>query len=123
MLRNPTLPHPSATTACVRPREHPAPAASARTRARRELAKLLGCNVMGYDYTGYGPQPEPPYQPCESKSLADISAVFEHLLKHHKLRPQDIVLYGQSVGSGPSVRPPPATGHMHRHGAGDAPMR
>ncbi len=58
---------------------------------------------MGYDYTGYGPQPATPYQTCVSHSLADISAVFDHLLRVHELRPEDIILYGQSVGSGPTV--------------------
>ena len=53
---------------------------------------------MGYDYSGYG---ESTGIPTIANTIADIDACYQWLLQSGK-RPQDIVLYGQSVGSGPS---------------------
>jgi pimeloyl-ACP methyl ester carboxylesterase len=66
----------------------------------RELAKELRCNVMGYDYTGYGCSSG---QPSVAGSIANLEAVYTCLLERYNRAPDDIVLYGQSVGSGPSV--------------------
>lgn len=66
----------------------------------RELSKELRVNVMGYDYSGYGCSSGCPSVPS---SIADLDAVFQCLLSHFSLQPADIVLYGQSVGSGPST--------------------
>ncbi len=54
-------------------------------------------NVMGYDYTGYGCSSG---QPSVAATIADLEAVVECLLQRFKLQPRDVVLYGQSVGSG-----------------------
>eukprot|EP00798_Chlamydomonas_sp_ICE-L_P008603 gene8603-34044_t len=54
---------------------------------------------MGYDYTGYG---------CSTgvatvgNTLADIRSVYDHLIDEYKVDPKSVVLYGQSVGTGPS---------------------
>lgn len=66
----------------------------------RELSKELRVNVMGYDYCGYGCS-----SGCASVagSIADIDAVYQYLLSDFALQASDIVLYGQSVGSGPST--------------------
>jgi abhydrolase domain-containing protein 17 len=40
--------------------------------------------------------------PSEDNCYADIEAVFDYLVKDKKLSPHQIVLYGRSVGSGPS---------------------
>ncbi|KAI8475436.1 MAG: Alpha/Beta hydrolase protein [Monoraphidium minutum] len=66
----------------------------------RDLSRLLRVNLMAYDYTGYGP--EPSGLPNVSNALADVAAVFTHLKERHGVRPEDVVLYGQSVGSGPT---------------------
>lgn len=66
----------------------------------RELGKLLHANVMGYDYTGYGPSTS---LPSVSHTLSDISGVLGMLRGQHNIAPADVVLYGQSVGSGPTV--------------------
>ena len=54
-------------------------------------------NVMGYDYTGYGCSSG---EPSVASTIADLEAVVECLLQRFKLQPRDIMLYGQSVGSG-----------------------
>jgi len=41
--------------------------------------------------------------PSASNAKSDIHAVYHHLLREHTLSPGDVVLYGQSVGSGPTV--------------------
>lgn len=64
-----------------------------------ELARLLRCNVLSYDYTGYGCSTG---KPTASHTLADIAAVLQFLQTELGKRPEDTVLYGQSVGSGPT---------------------
>lgn len=54
---------------------------------------------MGYDYSGYGRSTG---SPSVASTLNDISACLEWLYAAGK-QPSDLVLYGQSVGSGPSV--------------------
>jgi hypothetical protein len=110
----------------------------------RDLGRALKCNVLAYDYTGYGPEPPPAGEegssfadnssggggggaskpaaaaaaagggggggaaaaalPSASNALADIAAVFEFGRRRYGLKPEDTILYGQSVGSGPTVR-------------------
>lgn len=63
------------------------------------LAKFLKCNVIGYDYTGYG---QSEGLPAEEHCYADIDAVYEHLVDVKRCDPSKIVLFGRSLGSGPS---------------------
>jgi hypothetical protein len=64
---------------------------------------------MAYDYTGYGTSTG---KPSVSASLADIDAVYRCLVNDYNVAPSSIVLYGQSVGSGPTVSQPAAS-HPH----------
>ncbi|PSC68542.1 alpha beta-hydrolase [Micractinium conductrix] len=64
-----------------------------------ELARLLRCNVLSYDYAGYGCSTG---TPTASQTLADIAATFSLLTGQLGKRQEDTVLYGQSVGSGPT---------------------
>ena len=64
-----------------------------------DLARVLRVNIMAYDYTGYGKSTG---TPCEEKCYADIEAAFRYLLEVRRLQPEQIVLYGRSLGSGPS---------------------
>lgn len=64
-----------------------------------QLAKLLRVNVCAYDYRGYGTSKG---QPAASSTFSDISAVYSTLLSTFNLKPSDIIVYGQSVGSGPT---------------------
>lgn len=63
------------------------------------LSHSLECNVVSYDYSGYG---ESGGIPMESNTYKDIQAVFQYTKE--KICGGDaskIILYGQSVGSGP----------------------
>ena len=63
------------------------------------IAHSLECNVISYDYSGYG---ESGGVPMEANTYTDIAAVYDYTLKNVcNNDPSKIVLYGQSVGSGP----------------------
>ena len=64
-----------------------------------EVAKDLKANLCAYDYTGYGQSKGRPSIP---DTIADIDAVFQWLLRRD-IDKQDIILYGQSLGSGPTL--------------------
>ena len=63
------------------------------------LSETLGVNVLGYDYSGYGWSTG---KPSIRNTLADVRACYNYLVDELKVRPKDVVLYGQSVGSGPT---------------------
>ena len=66
----------------------------------REVARVLNVNVMSYDYTGYGLSDG---EPAEERVYADVEAAFDYLTEVVNLRPNQIVLYGRSLGGGPST--------------------
>lgn len=63
------------------------------------LSHSLDCHVLVYDYSGYG---ESGGVPDEKSTYRDIDAVYDYVCDQvvHGAT-QNIVLYGQSVGSGP----------------------
>lgn len=64
------------------------------------LVQSLLCHVVSYDYSGYG---ESGGVAMEGNTYKDIAAVYDYTLKNvADGNPNNIVLYGQSVGSGPS---------------------
>ncbi|KAJ9564084.1 hypothetical protein OSB04_000050 [Centaurea solstitialis] len=65
-----------------------------------ELSLHLRVNLMGYDYTGYGRSTG---KPTEHNTYADIEAAYRCLLETYGAKEEDIILYGQSVGSGPTL--------------------
>ncbi|KAK9276703.1 hypothetical protein L1049_006239 [Liquidambar formosana] len=65
-----------------------------------ELSVHLGVNLMGYDYSGYG---QSSGKPSEQDTYADIEAAYSCLEETYGMREEDIILYGQSVGSGPTL--------------------
>jgi pimeloyl-ACP methyl ester carboxylesterase len=73
-----------------------------------ELSELLYINVFAYDYSGYGlgsrrkDNIENKVEPSEDNCYADIEAAYKHLTEVELVCPTRIVLYGRSVGSGPS---------------------
>jgi fermentation-respiration switch protein FrsA (DUF1100 family) len=69
---------------------------------REKLLHLnaLGFAVLAYDYAGYGTSEG---TPSERHCYADIDAAYEYLTGPLKAPPERIILYGQSIGSGPSV--------------------
>uniref|UniRef100_A0A7N0TJZ8 Serine aminopeptidase S33 domain-containing protein n=1 Tax=Kalanchoe fedtschenkoi TaxID=63787 RepID=A0A7N0TJZ8_KALFE len=65
-----------------------------------ELSIHLKINIFGYDYSGYG---QSTGKPSENSTYADIEAAYRCLEKTYGAKQEDIILYGQSVGSGPTV--------------------
>ncbi|XP_031479360.1 uncharacterized protein LOC116250106 isoform X2 [Nymphaea colorata] len=55
-----------------------------------ELSVHLRVNLMGYDYSGYG-------------QSSDIEAAYKCLQDTYGAKEEDVILYGQSVGSGPTL--------------------
>uniref|UniRef100_A0A0D9YNK3 Serine aminopeptidase S33 domain-containing protein n=1 Tax=Oryza glumipatula TaxID=40148 RepID=A0A0D9YNK3_9ORYZ len=65
-----------------------------------ELSAHLNVNLMGYDYSGYG---QSSGKPSEHNTYADIEAVYRCLVETYGASEENIILYGQSVGSGPTL--------------------
>ncbi|MCD7447387.1 hypothetical protein HAX54_028459 [Datura stramonium] len=65
-----------------------------------ELSLRLRVNVIGYDYSGYG---QSTGKPSECNTYADIDAVYKCLKEQYGVKDEQLILYGQSVGSGPTV--------------------
>jgi pimeloyl-ACP methyl ester carboxylesterase len=61
-------------------------------------------NVVGYDYTGYGASRDSGIAPTEKQTYKDIKAAYDYCLSTKLVTDpaKEIILYGQSVGSGPS---------------------
>jgi len=62
-----------------------------------ELAKVLGIDVIGVEYSGYGAASG---EPSSSNTNADLEAAYD-FVAGHGVPSKRIVAYGQSVGSGP----------------------
>ncbi len=73
-----------------------------------DLSRMLYINVIAYDYSGYGlgtqlkENIQKNIKPTEDNCYKDIEAVYEYLTQVEMVSPGNIVLYGRSVGSGPS---------------------
>ncbi|XWS30854.1 hypothetical protein CRYUN_Cryun23aG0027000 [Craigia yunnanensis] len=65
-----------------------------------ELSFHLRVNLLGYDYSGYG---QSTGKPTEQNTYADIEAVYRCLGEKYGVKEEDVILYGQSVGSGPTL--------------------
>ncbi|XP_021276883.1 protein ABHD17C isoform X2 [Herrania umbratica] len=65
-----------------------------------ELRAHLRVNVMSYDYSGYGASSG---KPTELNTYYDIEAVYNCLKKEYGVKQEDLIVYGQSVGSGPTL--------------------
>ncbi|KAL6960497.1 hypothetical protein U1Q18_038260, partial [Sarracenia purpurea var. burkii] len=57
-------------------------------------------NIDEYDYSGYG---QSSGKPSEQNTYADIEAVYKCLEESYGVKQEDVILYGQSVGSGPTL--------------------
>ncbi|PQM39426.1 protein ABHD17B [Prunus yedoensis var. nudiflora] len=53
-----------------------------------------------YDYSGYG---QSTGKPSEQNTYADIEAAYRCLVERYGAKEEDVILYGQSVGSGPTL--------------------
>lgn len=73
----------------------------------KSFSLVLKVNVMAYDYTGYGKSRDAnrgrtPVTPSEEKVYNDVLAAYTYLKDNENIRPEQIVLYGRSLGSGPT---------------------
>lgn len=64
------------------------------------LGKRLNVNICGYDYSGYGVSDG---EPTEQNIYYDIEAAYSLLLDRYNVKAEDIVLYGQSIGTVPTM--------------------
>ena len=64
------------------------------------FTRLLPVNIFSYDYQGYGISSG---SPSERKLYADIDAAYKTLLDRFGVPPKRIILYGQSIGSAPTI--------------------
>ena len=62
--------------------------------------RLHGWAVCGYDYPGYGTSTG---HPTEAGCYAAINAAYDYLVNVQHIPPARVVIYGQSMGTGPSV--------------------
>ena len=59
-----------------------------------------GFSIIAYDYSGYGTSTG---TPSEQHSYTDILAVYEYLRNQRHIHAENIVVFGRSVGGGPSI--------------------
>ncbi len=60
----------------------------------------IGFNVFSYDYQGYGASQG---RPSVKGAYQDINAAYKYLTQTLGIPPNQIIVYGRSVGGGPSV--------------------
>jgi fermentation-respiration switch protein FrsA (DUF1100 family) len=70
------------------------------SRSTLEALRQMGFAVFSYDYRGYGTSPG---QASEQTTYQDINAAYQYLTTTLRIAPNRIIVYGRSVGSGPSV--------------------
>ncbi|KAJ0104667.1 hypothetical protein Patl1_18196 [Pistacia atlantica] len=61
---------------------------------------MRGPTLVVYDYSGYG---QSSGKPTEQNTYADIEAAYKCLEESYGAKQENIILYGQSVGSGPTL--------------------
>ena len=65
-----------------------------------KLKRKLKCNIFAYDYSGYGMSSG---SPSERNLYADVRAAVYELCSRKMLTPKDLVLFGESIGSVPTI--------------------
>jgi fermentation-respiration switch protein FrsA (DUF1100 family) len=64
------------------------------------LSNNLNVNILCYDYEGYGKSFGK--QPTEALCYENIESAYQYLINHLKILPKNIILYGKSLGTGPT---------------------
>ena len=59
------------------------------------LGTRLQCNIISYDYSGYGVSQG---KPSEKNMYADIEATYKSIKQRYHIPNSRIILYGQSIG-------------------------
>ena len=66
------------------------------------MAAQLKTDVFAYEYPGYGAS-DPSSQPSEAGCYEAADAAFDYVKNVLKVDPTNVVLYGRSLGTGPTV--------------------
>ena len=61
------------------------------------LGTRLKVNIMSYDYCGYG---QSSGKPTEGNLNRSCAVAYEKLRERYGVRPEQVILYGQSIGTG-----------------------
>jgi alpha-beta hydrolase superfamily lysophospholipase len=69
---------------------------SYRLDRAQEMQRRLGVSVQLFDYRGYGKSEG---QPDEQGTYRDARAVHRYLVETRRVRPEDLILFGESLGS------------------------
>jgi fermentation-respiration switch protein FrsA (DUF1100 family) len=67
----------------------------------KDLSNSLNVNVLCYEYTGFGINRSS--KPSEKHCYEDIMAAYHYLVYYKKIPSHKIILYGKSLGSGPTI--------------------
>ncbi len=92
------LPHPKATYTVLYSHGNAEDLGDVRPRLMK--IQSIGVNVFAYDYRGYGTSQG---RASEQGAYQDIDAAYRYLTTTLKQPPNRIIVYGRSVGSGPSI--------------------
>lgn len=66
----------------------------------REAACIWRVNILAYEYSGYGLSSG---TPSEANIYSDAEAAYNYLVKDFQVPSSSIIVYGRSLGSGPSI--------------------
>jgi fermentation-respiration switch protein FrsA (DUF1100 family) len=64
------------------------------------LGRQINCNVFSFDYSGFG---QSTGKPSEKNLYADIEAAWQALRTCYGISPENIILYGHSLGTIPTM--------------------
>lgn len=64
------------------------------------LGSRINCNILAYDYSGYGASSG---TASEANIYSDSEAAWDALCTRYNLRPDQIIIYGQSIGTAAAV--------------------
>lgn len=67
---------------------------------RLEELKSIGFSVFAYDYRGYGTSEG---KPSEKNAYKDIDTAYNYLTQELNIPPQQIIVFGRSVGGGSAI--------------------
>jgi len=65
----------------------------------RHVSSRCRCNILGYDYVGYGASTG---SPSEEGCYESIEAAYRYSMEILKISPKYLIIFGRSLGSGPS---------------------
>jgi abhydrolase domain-containing protein 17 len=66
-----------------------------------QMMRSAGFNVLAYDYRGYGASQRA--RPTSRGVLLDAEAVYRHAVAELSIPPDQIIMHGRSVGTGPAT--------------------